>query len=187
MGGKQLKMFMSPREIMHEYQPWDADREVVGDIMDHDISDFGPKTFNSQGEMRPHGTEDRSGPTLGASQPWRHVDAQDARREKRSNIRRGILESDSQLWDRKADEASEGYQSNDGYMSNLTDSIAQQGVKQPVHLGTQFGSSGKPSVVGGHHRIAGAYDVAQDMLIPVLHHEGGIEAARHPSSGYKYR
>ena len=44
-------------------------------------------------------------------------------------------------------------------------------MEHPVHLGTQFGSQGKPQIVGGHHRIAAALETRPDDLIPVVHHE----------------
>lgn len=53
---------------------------------------------------------------------------------------------------------------------SLYESVRDEGVQQPVHLGTQFGAMGKREIVGGHHRIAAALDAAPDRLIPVLHH-----------------
>ena len=76
-------------------------------------------------------------------------------------------ETDEQVWERKAEEAGEEY---------LYGDIEEHGVKRPVHLGTQMGKSGKPQVVGGHHRIAVMKEVAPDELMPVLHHENFQQA-----------
>ena len=67
---------------------------------------------------------------------------------------------------------------------SLYESIQEGGVQHPVHLGTQFGSQGKPQIVGGHHRIAAALETRPDDLIPVLHHEDIYDAKA--SRGYKY-
>ena len=70
---------------------------------------------------------------------------------------------------------------------SLAQSVASEGVQNPVHLGTQFGSSGKPQIVGGHHRIAAASESRPDDLIPVLHHDSIFQARKDASSGgYKY-
>lgn len=66
---------------------------------------------------------------------------------------------------------------------SIWDSVRQSGVQNPVHLGMQFGSQGKPQVVGGHHRIASAMETRPNDLIPVLH-SPNIRAAR--NSPYKY-
>ena len=54
-------------------------------------------------------------------------------------------------------------------------SIAQHGVIDPVHLGTKYGTEGKPQIVGGHHRIAVSMNVNPHRLIPVVHHEGDLD------------
>lgn len=72
---------------------------------------------------------------------------------------------------------------------SLHDSIRHSGVEYPVHLGSQFGSSGKTEVVGGHHRIAAALDIAPDHPIPVLHHNSISDARSKSNSdaGFGYR
>lgn len=82
---------------------------------------------------------------------------------------------------RKAEEHEERQYEKDN--TSLVDSIRQTGVQSPVHLGQQFGSEGKPEIVGGHHRIAVATRHAPDTLIPVLHHKD-IRAARTTSYPY---
>jgi hypothetical protein len=81
------------------------------------------------------------------------------------------------------------YNFNKENSSTLYDSIREEGVQFPVHLGSQFGSSGKPEVVGGHHRVAAALDIAPDQPIPVLHHND-LSDARSDSNrkaGFGYR
>lgn len=72
---------------------------------------------------------------------------------------------------------------------SLYDSVGNSGVQYPVHLGSQFGSQGKREVVGGHHRIAAALDIAPDQPIPVLHHKGLSDARSdsNKSVGFGYR
>lgn len=46
-----------------------------------------------------------------------------------------------------------------------------------VHLATgQFGSAGKPSIAGAHHRLAALGEIAPDRLLPVIHHNTMHEA-----------
>jgi hypothetical protein len=60
---------------------------------------------------------------------------------------------------------------------SIWQSVRQEGVKEPVHLGNVFGSVGKRQIVGGHHRIAAALETRPSDYIPVLHHED-ITAAK---------
>jgi len=53
---------------------------------------------------------------------------------------------------------------------SLYDRIAQEGIRNPVHLSyDQMGFLGKQSVVGGHHRLAAQEDINPDTYIPVRH------------------
>jgi hypothetical protein len=56
------------------------------------------------------------------------------------------------------------------YGPSLYEQIESEGVKSPVHLSQQFGSLGKPMVVGGHHRLASQGEINEDQPIPVMHH-----------------
>jgi len=76
------------------------------------------------------------------------------------------LESTPELYARKNREFQQ---------SGMTPSIARHGVIDPVHLGTAHGREGKPQIMGGHHRIASSMDLNPHRLMPVLHHQGGIE------------
>lgn len=92
-------------------------------------------------------------------------------------------EDDNEVWDRKLSEASapkpyydmahEKVVLNSG--SHL-DHLKTHGVTQPVHLGNEYGSSGRREVVGGHHRVAVMSHLSPDQLMPVLHHEDIWEA-----------
>lgn len=56
------------------------------------------------------------------------------------------------------------------YGPSLHDRIRAEGVKSPIHLSyAQMGSYGKPSIVGGHHRVAAQEDINPDQPIPVSH------------------
>lgn len=195
MQGQQLSMFMSARDIVEKYQVLDGDRVPTGNEEYHkDYAgsmtlrrSYGADTMDiehgnlSQYSLRAYGTADRSGSTDAG--PWAWGD-QRFRREARANIRRGHLETDAEVWERKSDEASYGYE------PSLQDSIADEGVRHPVHLMFEPGSLGKPQVAGGHHRIAASLDVDSDKLMPVLHHENWHKVTQmrsNPDGPYKYR
>lgn len=64
-----------------------------------------------------------------------------------------------QVWDRKLSASKE---------TGLYDDIQDIGVRIPVTItGNPDGSGFNPEVMGGHHRIAAAYDINPDMEIPV--------------------
>jgi|SRR5580765_543574 len=65
--------------------------------------------------------------------------------------------------------------------TSIHESVAREGVHSPVSLSvSQFGSQGKLSIVGGHHRIAAALDTRPDDYIPVTHAENISDAKRRP-------
>lgn len=68
------------------------------------------------------------------------------------------------VWDRKLKESKE---------SGLYEDIKDLGVRIPVTVEDNPwpGAPSKPQVYGGHHRIAAAYDINPDMLIPVNYDE----------------
>ena len=76
---------------------------------------------------------------------------------------------------------------------SLHESIAREGVQHPIRLGSETGSSGKPQVVGGHHRLAAANSINDQQLLPVLHDQNLMSArvlskrARSGEGGYEYR
>lgn len=70
-------------------------------------------------------------------------------------------ESDEQLMDRKRRSAEK---------NGLADHIRQNGVQNPVHLGT-VPSGSKPEIYSGHHRIAVMLQHNPDQPIPVQHHD----------------
>lgn len=89
-------------------------------------------------------------------------------------------EQDDALYARKANEAKHRGKGIRSGGPSLHQSIEQQGVQTPVHLGTETPnkkywfdsmSSDKPPVLGGHHRVAVMGEVAPDKLIPVMHHK----------------
>lgn len=160
----QLKLFMSAREIMGEYQPLDADRHVAGFDPPAHITNYGPKELATDPSARPN----RNG--------FRDV---------RNRIRSGDVESDEEVWNRKANEATQRKPIRHGFAEPLASSIETSGVQMPVHLSEQFGAVGKKAVAGGHHRIAGSALSDPDRLMPVIHHRSPGEAAN-AKHGYRY-
>lgn len=142
---EQLPLFMTPREIMGRYQPFDGDRK-------EDL----------------HGYESAEDYAEG-----------------------GLIETDEQVWDRKLNESMRWKKSGGGdkaglYDQTLHQSVRADGVEHPVWLSENPGSSGKPQVAGGHHRIAAAHHIAPDGLVPVLHAKTVGDAMR-SKEGYGYR
>lgn len=69
--------------------------------------------------------------------------------------------------------------------ASIRESVLNEGVKAPVSLSTnQFGSQGKPQIVGGHHRLAVMSREKPDSLLPVSHHEDIHSAQRNPNWKY---
>ena len=108
------------------------------------------------------------GPSAGSDTEWEHREAVDRMDESYERRMQSRLDLEEEKWESKY-----GYEA-----PSLFEKIQAQGVKSPVRLGTygKPGSTGKPSVVGGHHRIAAAHAINPDQLIPVLHYEDIREA-----------
>jgi hypothetical protein len=87
-------------------------------------------------------------------------------------------ESIEQMWNRKADEARIGDPKHSrtpvAHSRTLTQSVAAQGVKQPVRLMRDTGRD-RTILLDGHHRVAAAAEVNPSMLIPAIHHEDNIK------------
>ena len=149
---EQLKMFMTANEILEHWGPLDLDRQQTGG------GTYGSFTRDPGSEnptarsFRGHNTER----TSGGSKLYHRV---------------GGVESDEELWSRKAEEAGD---------YGLTDSILEEGVKKPVSLGFSTGSTGKREVVGGHHRLAVMREESPDEYIPVVHYPNFYQAKSDP-------
>jgi hypothetical protein len=97
--------------------------------------------------------------------------------------------SDSYPWVRP--QRGSGSSSQPGFRKeevSLAEAIRTEGVKSPIRLGMQFGSEGKPQIVGGHHRLAVASSDRPNDYLPVLH-DTDIESARsskNRQAGYGY-
>ena len=84
------------------------------------------------------------------------------------------------LWDKKLQESKTGAIRNARYMptrdrgtNNLYSSIKEKGVQKLVEVAhprknAEEGEKGL-HLVEGHHRVAAAYDIDPNMLIPVIH------------------
>jgi hypothetical protein len=70
----------------------------------------------------------------------------------------------------------------------LAESIISEGVLNPIRLGVAGSYSGKPQLVGGHHRMAVARVHRPDDLAPVLYHHDIDEAKSDETArSYKYQ
>lgn len=190
VNNQQLKMFMTPKEIVSQYQPLDGDRQdhyeeptAMGTTYRAETDNEVWQRKSSEAQLSPRdyfearegesfqtpafdveGVMDRTSyPRMSASNPSTSAWEEHEYREGSYLERKHQEHLDS--WDRRM-----GQQS-------LWGAVRQGGVQTPVHLGQQFGSSDKPQVVGGHHRIASALDTRPNDLLPVIHHES-IHSAR---------
>jgi hypothetical protein len=194
--GQQLPMFMSAREITTQYAPNEADRFFHGtDISVARASGVrmrgGPDPREGQGTFRSRRTDDvvnevNRGPRLAA--------------DKREVARRGgevkpyyrgfrdlrgpwaHPETDEQMYQRKLDEATNtkrGKVVGRGRvvsLPTLTEDIKAKGVTHPIALGQHESPSGRPSIAGGHHRVAVMQHLNPDQLLPVVHVKDVTEA-----------
>ena len=92
-------------------------------------------------------------------------------------------ETDEELWERKFDETHEKDEHGefDGWSAekSLHDSVRDEGVRNPVSL--QFPGmtvTGKPQILGGHHRLVVAEAYRPDDPIPVEHFPNVTAAQR---------
>jgi hypothetical protein len=188
----QLKMFMSADEITRHYQPWDNDRMDYSDMWGSSPTSF---TYEKASTRTTHANEPSVRPhrgryeteTRGGGYGMRSTFGTLYRAVPKESSGGGGVESDEELWERKAGEAdmyaAHGYAAKhrdppERGEPTLYEDIAAKGVSHPVALGTQVGSQGKPQITGGHHRIAVMRDVAPHNLLPVLHFQGGLGATR---------
>lgn len=99
----------------------------------------------------------------------------------------GRRETDDELYDRKAEEATGRRAPGGDY---LYEHIAKHGVMNPIILTDPtapqwaMGSQGKPQVLGGHHRVAVMSDVRPDELMPVEHFKDMPTARKALKSNY---
>lgn len=184
--GEQLKMFMTPEEIKEKYQPLDADMSILGGIEAEDYSWTGRSRNTAGIENEPAETWRHNSTNTDAG--W-HPKKDTAGNPVYYRTSEGGYEEDS-FWQAKGEEIEDHMHSSaswDATGPNLFEQVESEGVKYPVHLGTQFGSLGKPQIVGGHHRIQASHEVRPGQVIPVLHHYGIDQAKRGsgPWGGYK--
>lgn len=91
-------------------------------------------------------------------------------------------ETREDLWKRKAQESREGSPGDARKKTTketLADSIAREGVRNPVTLGMEPNrgmGADKPFVYGGHHRVATAAQINPNMLVPVTNAEGRFDS-----------
>jgi hypothetical protein len=199
-GNPQLPLMATAREIRSSYQAVHGDREVVGTYTTH-------PDFDHSGSQPPEfGVYDEDwGGTVTAGKGLNRLEAGVQRgggKTGDTRWKRGVagkrqygdslLETDNELFDRKAAEAENG--NSDDYFEGggldsptLADSIRMSGhnIKNPISLqipkeknsttplsGSQFDQAGRPSdhrpkILGGHHRVAVMHNEAKDKLMPV--------------------
>lgn len=191
--GTQLKMFMSPREVLSGYQPLDADRWGArgsgGAVPTYDTGTGLGTAMNTEGSNVRHGQFRMGHDTAGTFQATTYGTKYRAR-----------TETHDEMMDRKLGESmgddpgvdanvhrqtrvGTSFYGSDSYIpppaermsageETLHESVGKHGVTHPISLGTGGapGLLGRPQIVGGHHRVAAQFDQAPDRLMPVLHY-----------------
>jgi hypothetical protein len=194
---EQLKMFMTPREILHHYQPLDADLYGAGTMgMSGQASSGTPtgtaRTWGSHGQpgnVR-HGQYRHGVDTKGTYQATTYGTKYRAAGETHEEMMgRKLEESQYEVDVRRRTKVGTSFYGSDSYVpdtrpsaghESLYESIEKHGVEHPISLGTSgsHGSAGKREIVGGHHRLAAAEHINPDQFLPVAHYRD-IYAARH--------
>lgn len=187
--GQQLPMLMSARDITHEYAPNEADRLFHG---------TGISVGMARGARLPGRTDPRAGEWTGRDSRTDNV-ANNFVADPRGNYHpqrptnqplKGDWaqpETDEQMYARKHSEAVNTKRAKVvgrgriKSLPSLAEDIATHGVQQPIALGTHESPSGRPSIAGGHHRLAVMQHLNPDQLLPVIHVKDVNEANE---SGY---
>ena len=196
-------MFMTPKEITQHYQPLDADREEIyedqsamgGTYREENDAEVWERK-STEAQMNPEEyhytrmgqTPEKSGLDFDSLAGHSSYPRYPNTNETTSAVGEWEYREASYLQRKHEEKSNANYEKWNG--PSIWDSVRQSGVQEPVHLGQQFGSQGKPEVVGGHHRIASAMDTRPNELIPVIHHED-INQAKSSSgaaakAGFKY-
>jgi len=202
---QQLQMFMTPREILHHYQPLDADLMGAGTMGRSGQPSSGTPAsvaMNTGGTNVRHGRVRFGSDTGGTFQASTY-----------GTKYRAAGETHEEMMDRKLEESQwenmvgrrtkvgTSWYGSDSYVppphermslgsqgeeESLYESIAKHGVEHPVSLGTfgSHGSQGKPEIVGGHHRLAAQFDLNPNQPIPVVHYRDIWDARHDPTRKY---
>src|SRR5215831_1007678 len=146
---EQLPMFMSAHEITSKYQPLDADRETtsgegswdpwggdIGSMPRSAMTAATPRsTHQNEPDIRVYNATHHTA-TRGGGPGWRSGGGTLYRAKPGYEPEGTTYETDTELWERKAEEA-ESWGSGGGVGSqSLYESVGREGVKKPVHLST---------------------------------------------------
>jgi hypothetical protein len=202
-------MFMTPREIMHKYQPLDADLYGAGTMgMSGQPSSGTPtstaRTYgpnNTPGNVR-HGQVRWGQDTGGTYQATTHGTKFRSRGETHEEMMGRKLEESQyeNMVGRRTKVGTSFYGSDTnvppphermslgsaGEEESLYESIAKHGAQAPLSLGTagSHGMAGKREIVGGHHRLAAQFDINPDTPMPVVHYRDIYHARSDPTRKY---
>ena len=184
-------MFMTPTDITSQYQPLAADREEAwrgedynhGDYeMENDEELWGRKRTEAQLSPEEYHEQRYGEPPEMSALDYESVAERTSYPQQPLSATTSAYDEweykEGEYLERKGEEKIREYNTKWSGPS-LYESVRQQGVQKPVHLGQQFGDVDKPQIVGGHHRIISARDTRPNQLIPVIHHES-IAAAQSP-------
>jgi hypothetical protein len=194
---QQLKMFMSPREVLRGYQPLDADRGGAhgsqGPVATASTGTGIGTAMNTAGDNVRHGRfrmgHDTGGTFQASTYGTRYrarAESHDEMMDRKLSESMGHGEAGEGSWDpmvRRQTRVDTSWYGSDTYVpprgermsageETLHESVGKHGVTHPISLGTggKPGMLGKPQIVGGHHRVAAQFDQDPDRLMPVLHY-----------------
>jgi hypothetical protein len=92
--------------------------------------------------------------------PQQFMSAEELRQAEPNDFIPDLGETLEEMWDAKLAESKSDPMDGTG---SLYDSIATEGVAEPVVLHGHW-----PVIIGGHHRIAAAFDIDPSMQVPVV-------------------
>lgn len=201
--GDQLKAFMTPKEILNEWQVLDGDRHAVsnGSVTRESDEELLARKYKEASEVSPGGQH--------GNNVYRRTNGDITRNPGRWVLHEGAHErvpaSDKEGWyratvppgdgqpkghltynSRRRDDSYHQYTPIEG--DTLAESIRAEGIHDPIRLGLETGSKDKPQLAGAHHRLAVANQDLPDNYQPVLYHKD-IGEARSPNTTkwYKYK
>lgn len=208
---QQLKMFMTPREVLRDYQPLDADRwgshGSQGPAVTGSSGTGIGTAMNSAGDNVRHGQfrvgHDTGGTFQASTYGTKHrprAETHDEMMDRKLDESMGHGDVGEGSWDpmvRRQTRVDTAWYGSDTYVpphgermsagrETLHESVSKHGVTHPLSLGTggKLGLLGKPQIVGGHHRLAAQFDTDPDRHMPVLHYHSVMDAQNDPTRRY---
>jgi hypothetical protein len=171
---EQLKLFVTPKEVMANYRPLEGDREGSDDIDSEVERIYGSGTnarYNTYGY--PNHARNMFGPTDEATHRY-------------TRTKRGQMESDEQVWDRKATEADDPY-GRQGALSDRWGGRRGRGMGVEPHLTERsYDTFGERMDITEQDRTASNYTLPGQTDSDFDPEENRVPLYRHPGREGKF-